>query len=369
MRRFLFSCAYLFLSAAIAADAFALPAIGAAPPALSLSDIQGKEVSLAQFTGKKAVIILFWATWSDNSPKALSRFEEFSRKYADRGFQVIGVNADRQELSPEDKENISKTLQKLGITFPILLDRGLQAFHDYGVIALPSTVVIAEGRVAYELPGFPLVGREEMFDYLLSLAGEVVKKARKEGYAPRYDAVADTHLARRFTVKGAHEMAKSLLKKAMEKDPLYAEPYLELARISVKEGKQQEAEETLRKGLLVQPGSRALMAELGYLLSRRGKVKEAREILGKAAEDDSYPPAHYYYAYALAKDGDREGSAALFQKALSLNPYDPSLHILMADLSGETGLLRDAASFFRKALELFLSREFPGIPASGGFHP
>ncbi len=370
MRRVFASLVLLAVIAASAeGQALALLPVGSPAPSFSLNDTEGREVSLSGFSSKKAVILLFWASWSGNSPKALKRFEEFHRRYAERGLQVIGINVESQDISPDEAKRIREFAAQAGVTFPVLLDRGLQTFHDYGVIALPSTMVISGGKVVYELPGLPLVGSEELFDYLLGLAGEPVKKERKGGYVPRYDAVADTNLARALMKKRQAEAAKALLRKAMEKDPLYVAPYLELARISAGEGKQQEAEETLRKALTLQPSDNAALAELGYSLARRGELRESLGTLRRASGDDTYAPAWYYLAYALAKSGDAAASREACQKALSLNPYDPALRVVLADISEEGGDLRGAAASLRKALELSLGGGFPGIPTGGGFHP
>ncbi|WP_333656244.1 peroxiredoxin family protein [Dissulfurispira sp.] len=158
------------------ATAQALLQIGAQAPEFTLKDIEGKDISLSQYSQKKAVVVLFWSTWSAKSPNALKRFEGFYKTYKDRGIQVLGVNADSQAISNEDIEKIKKLVKEFDITFPMLMDKELKAFHECSVIALPSTIIVSEGKIAYELPGLPLVGTEDMFDYLLVLAGEQPKK-------------------------------------------------------------------------------------------------------------------------------------------------------------------------------------------------
>ena len=91
-------------------------------------------------------MVLFWSTWSAKSPNALKRFEDFYKKYNDKGMQVIGINADNQAISNEDVEKIKKLVKELNITFPMLLDKALKTFHEYSVIALPSTIIVSGGR-------------------------------------------------------------------------------------------------------------------------------------------------------------------------------------------------------------------------------
>ncbi|MBI5212053.1 MAG: redoxin domain-containing protein [Nitrospirae bacterium] len=349
----LFFFLYLYLFA-LPVSAQALLQTGSQAPEFSLKDIEGKDIRLSQYSQKKAVVVLFWSTWSAKSPNALKRFEGFLKKYKDRGIQVLGVNADSQTISNEDIEKIKKLVNDLDITFPMLMDKGLKTFHEYSVIALPSTIIVSEGKIAYELPGLPLVGTEDMFDYLLVLAGEQPKKKMEPKYKPRHDAIADTNLARGFVKRKKYDVAYTLLKKAIEKDPKYMLPYVELAKLYELDGKNAEAEEILKKALSVEPDNVVVMSEFGYFLTKAGRIKEAVEILDGAVKKNSYAPAYYYHAYALAKNGQMIESLKAFESALSMNPYDQKLYSLRGEVYETGKMQKEAASDYKKSLELIL---------------
>jgi tetratricopeptide (TPR) repeat protein len=321
----------------------------------TLKDTTGKDISLTQYSDKKAVILVFWSTWSAKSSNALKRFEEFHKKYKDKGFQVIGINADKQTITEEDVVLIKKFLQGIDVTFPVLLDSGLTVFHSYNIIALPSTIVISEGKIAYELPGLPLVGTEEMFDYLYFLAGEKIGKDVKRGYMPSYEAIANANLARTFSKKNSKTMAYAKFKEAIKKDPKYLLPYVEMAKLYASEGKNAEAEESLTNALVVEPENVVIMSELGYLYSKTGKTREAIETLKKAVAKNSYTPSHYYYAYALSKAGQTKESLASFDEAIGLNPYEPEIYLLRAESYEAAKMFQEASSDYRKSLELLLN--------------
>jgi Tfp pilus assembly protein PilF/peroxiredoxin len=350
-------CSMLFILSFILAysvQAQALLQTGSQAPDFSLRDIQGNEVSLSSFSQKK-VVVVFWSTWSANSPKALRRFEEFHKKYEAKGIQIVGIDADNQTISGEDLENVKKMVKDLGITFPVLLDRNLSTFRKYETIALPSTVVITDGKITYELPGLPLVGTEEMFDYLLTLAGEPPKREVVPKYQPSHDAIADANLAKCFVKKQMGVMAYPLFKRAIEKDPRYMLPYVGLAKLYFADGDTAQAEETLKKALSVEPDNVAVTSELGYVLCKIGKVKEAVDILGKAAGKDSYTPSHYYLAYALGKDGKLEEALSEFATAVSLNPFDYKMYLLRAETYENNKMPKEASADYRRALELLLN--------------
>ncbi|OGW28500.1 MAG: hypothetical protein A2X59_10310 [Nitrospirae bacterium GWC2_42_7] len=335
-------------------SAQALLQTGSEAEDFTLKDIDGKDVSLSQFSQKKGVAIFFWATWSANSPKALKRFESFHEKYKDKGIQIIGINADNQVMLPEDIEKVKALAKELGVTFPILIDKGLKIFHAYAIIAIPSTTVVSEGKISYELAGFPLVGTEDMFDYLSVLAGDPPRKKMAAGYQPKHDAIANTNLARGFAKRKKYEMAQPFFAKAIEKDPKYMPPYIELSKIYEIDGKDAESEETLRKGYAADSENVVIMSELGYFLSRKGKITEAIEILDKAVKKNSYTPAHYYYAYALSKNGKLKESLEAFESALSLNPYNAMTYQLRSEVYESNKMMKEASADSRKALELIL---------------
>lgn len=92
------------------------PLLGKPAPALSLIDLNGKHVTLADFKGHP-LVVNFWGTYCAPCKIEMPWLEDLSKKYAADGFDVIGVTYD----SEVGKDTISKDVQKLGVTYPILL--------------------------------------------------------------------------------------------------------------------------------------------------------------------------------------------------------------------------------------------------------
>lgn len=337
-------------------SAAALMQVGETAPDFSLKNTEGKTISLSQFNTKKAVVILFWSIGSDNSPKALKRFDEYYKKYANRDIQVIGINVEHQNITQEDRSRIREFAGELNVSFPVLIDEGLNTFAAYNVIAMPSTIVIKNGKVSYEMPGFPLMGVEEMFDYLITLAGDTPHVIAKQGYKPRYDAISDTNFAMEFVKKQRYEMAQPLFIKAIEKDPRYILPYTELAKLYTHAGKDSDAEDILRKALSKDPENISVMCELGYVLARTGKIKEAVDTLtGAVKSGATYAPAYYYLGYVFAADGKMKESFESFEKAASLSPDDSIIYSLRAEVYEKGKMFKEASSDYRKVIEKLLN--------------
>lgn len=160
------------LVAAVPSPALERLGMGMEPPQFSLPTPEGTNVSLDFFQGGPGVIV-FWSTWSPRSAEVLGDFRDFQARGGARGLKVLAVNADRERFSAADREAVTHEVERLQLPFPVVFDEGLRAYAAYGVMALPSTVVLgADGRIAYSLAGYPLTYREELQDRVqLALIG------------------------------------------------------------------------------------------------------------------------------------------------------------------------------------------------------
>jgi thiol-disulfide isomerase/thioredoxin len=113
-------------------------------PQFTLDSIDGKKVSLSEFKGRP-LVVNFWATWCGPCKVEMPWFEEFSKKYAADGFEVLGVADDAEEAG---KDAIEKSAHKLGVTYPILLgnDAVGKAYGDPEVLPM-SFYVDKTGKI------------------------------------------------------------------------------------------------------------------------------------------------------------------------------------------------------------------------------
>ena len=111
---------------------------GKPAPAFALLDLKGKKVSLSDFKGRP-LVLNFWGTYCAPCKIEMPWLEEFNKKYAADGFQVVGITYD----SEAGRDTIAKDVQKLGVTYPILLSDP-KAEKDYlsGTDALPMSFYV-----------------------------------------------------------------------------------------------------------------------------------------------------------------------------------------------------------------------------------
>jgi cytochrome oxidase Cu insertion factor (SCO1/SenC/PrrC family) len=106
---------------------------GARAPGFTLTSTDGSQVSLAGLAGKP-VVINFWASYCPPCRAEMPLLQK--RAGPQTGFQLILVN------EGDSRQAATKFLDSLGIHQPALLDSDLSVGHDYGAIALPTTVFI-----------------------------------------------------------------------------------------------------------------------------------------------------------------------------------------------------------------------------------
>jgi thiol-disulfide isomerase/thioredoxin len=118
----------------------------AAAPAVSIKDLEGRNVTLGQYTGK-VVLVNFWATWCSPCRIEIPWLIEFQRKYGPRGFTVLGVAMDDEGKSVVEpfsqKERFDVNGQQEAINYPILLGNDAVADSFGGLLGIPTSVLIS----------------------------------------------------------------------------------------------------------------------------------------------------------------------------------------------------------------------------------
>jgi thiol-disulfide isomerase/thioredoxin len=111
-------------------------------PAWKLKDLDGREVSSAQFKGK-VVVVDFWATWCGPCISEIPGYVALQKKYGAAGLVIVGVSVDRK-----GPEWVKKFVQENGMNYTVVMgDDGIaDAFGGFD--AIPTTFLISRsGRI------------------------------------------------------------------------------------------------------------------------------------------------------------------------------------------------------------------------------
>jgi len=124
------------------------PLKGKPAPDFTLQDLRGKKVSLADFKGK-ALLINFWATWCGPCKVETPWLVELRNQYAAKGFEVLGISAEGDDLQPGDKEGwakdkaaIAKFVKEEKMPYPVLINGDSISKPYGGIDAMPTSFYV-----------------------------------------------------------------------------------------------------------------------------------------------------------------------------------------------------------------------------------
>lgn len=106
-------------------------ASGAFPP--SISSLRGH-----------VVLLDFWATWCAPCRIVIPKLEELQSRYGAQGLNVLGV-------STEDTQDVALFAQRMAMHYGVASDRHGQTTRTYGVVSLPTLVVIDKRGVVRDV--------------------------------------------------------------------------------------------------------------------------------------------------------------------------------------------------------------------------
>lgn len=119
-----------------------VPVVGTTAFDFTLTDLNGQPHSLSQYRGQ-IVLLNFWATWCKPCEDEMPSMEQLSRRMQGREFELVAISVD------EDVEQVRSFQERLGLSFPILLDPAQEASRRYQTTGYPESFLIdRDGLIA-----------------------------------------------------------------------------------------------------------------------------------------------------------------------------------------------------------------------------
>ena len=120
-----------------------------AAPEFRLTALDGRAISLADYHGKKRLVLVFWAPWNTASHAMLTMMNMMGQqKQADASFEVLAISVDDDRAAAQKFVNDSK------LPYPVVLDQNRAITDSYRVRVVPTALAIdLDGKVEFGAAG------------------------------------------------------------------------------------------------------------------------------------------------------------------------------------------------------------------------
>lgn len=120
--------------------------VGDKAPDFKLKNVDGKYVSLSDFSDAKGFVVVFTCNNCPYAKAYQDRLIALDKKYKAKGYPVVAVNPNDPSVEPADSyENMVKRAKEKGYTFPYLYDESHQVYKKYGATNTPHIYVLQKG--------------------------------------------------------------------------------------------------------------------------------------------------------------------------------------------------------------------------------
>jgi peroxiredoxin len=126
--------------------------LGTAAPDFSLPDtVSGKTMTLATFSGKKALLVMFICNHCPFVKHLKSALAQLGKDYAGKDVAMVGISANDPVSHPEDAPaKLAADAKASGYSFPVLFDETQKVAQAYKAACTPDFFVFdAARKLAY----------------------------------------------------------------------------------------------------------------------------------------------------------------------------------------------------------------------------
>lgn len=118
-------------------------AVGDKATDFKLKNIDGKMVSLSDYTDVKGYLVIFTCNSCPYAVAYEDRIIALDKKYKEMGVPVIAINPNNPQIQPKDSfEEMKQRAAEKGFSFPYLLDEGQEIFPQYGAKRTPHCFLL-----------------------------------------------------------------------------------------------------------------------------------------------------------------------------------------------------------------------------------
>lgn len=164
-------------------------ALGAKAPGFSLPNVDGRTVSLDDFSEAPALLVIFMSNHCPFVKHIAGELARLGKDYQARGAAILGINSNDVDKYPDDSpQNMQTEVQIRGYTFPYLFDESQETAKACRAACTPDFFLfdkdrslVYRGQLDSSRPGngLPVTGEDLRTALDAVLQGKPVSKDQK----------------------------------------------------------------------------------------------------------------------------------------------------------------------------------------------
>ncbi len=112
---------------------------------VTLKNVDGKMVSMADYPDAKGFIVIFTCNTCPYAVASEDRIIALDKKYKTKGYPVIAINPNNPEIQPDDTfELMQAKAKEKAFSFPYLFDQSSTVYAQYGAKKTPHTYILSK---------------------------------------------------------------------------------------------------------------------------------------------------------------------------------------------------------------------------------
>ena len=112
-------------------------------PDFKLKNVDGKYVSLSDYSDAKGVIVVFTCNTCPYAKAYQDRINDLNKEYKKKGVPVIAINPNDPDVSPGDSfDKMVNRAKEKNYSYPYLLDENQEVYPAYGATKTPHVYLL-----------------------------------------------------------------------------------------------------------------------------------------------------------------------------------------------------------------------------------
>lgn len=104
----------------------------------TLRTIDGEQIQLSGYRGKKFVHLIFWATWCPSCTMEVPKLKKLHQEAQDKPYEILAIDVGYND----SLQKVRQFQERYRLPYKIIFDESAELALKYGVIGVPTHVIV-----------------------------------------------------------------------------------------------------------------------------------------------------------------------------------------------------------------------------------